>query len=237
MKAQPLKILSLLAAAFGASQLSTQAAILVAADDFDSYSDTSFIVVSDGTNSLLPDGGGGNAIGYSVMTPAAGGFFASGFDWIPVVQPGPGGPNTSTVPAEYTVSFDLTITSAYIPANGIEIWFKDQTGQGDPEGDPSASLYAVATGGFTTGVTQSVSFTLENPVTTTPFGYTEGSGFMPHLVDEWRIRMNGLDFGSPTEQEFSFQVDNFQVTVVPEPSAFMALLAGAGIAVLRRRRA
>lgn len=211
-------------------------AAVVSADDFNSYSSTSFVVASDGTNTLLPVGGGGNAIGYSTMTGPAGGFFASGFDWIPIIQPGAAGPNTSANLADYTVSLDLTITSAYIPANGIEVWLKDELGQGDPQGDRSASLYAIPTGGFVTGVTQSVSFTLQNPVTTTPFGFTAGSGFVPQSVDEWRIRMNGLAFGAPASTEFSFTVDNFAVNVIPEPSSSMALLAGVGILAFRRRR-
>lgn len=205
---------------------------VVAQDNFNSYADTSFIVFTDGTSiSLVSDGGGGNAVQFSFNTP--GGFMANGFDWNPIVQPGPGGPNTSTVKADYQISFDLTINSTYKPANGFEIWAKDQVGQGDPQNDPSASLYSVSLGSFTTGVKQTVTFTLNTSINDAPFGYTAGSGFVP-TVDQVRIRFDGLDFGSPVDT-FTFTVDNFTLNTVPEPTTFAMFAAGLGLLAGWRR--
>ncbi len=213
MKTQ-LKTLPALSILLGASSIANaQFVVPVAADDFDGYVDPTFVVASDGTNALVDDGSGGNALTYTTTTPAGGGFFASGFDWVPIVQPGPDGDNTSTDRAAYQVSFDITVTSSYVPANGIEIWLKDQVGQGDPEMDPSATLYSV--GGFSTGVPRTVTFVLDTPTTDAPFGYTAGSGFNP-TVDAIQVRINGLDFGSPPASGFSFTIDNFALKTVLE---------------------
>ncbi len=215
----------------GATTLAAHS-VTVVADDFDSRTEP-YTVASDGTNTLVADGGGGLAATYTTVTGADGGFFASGWDFIPTVQPGP---NNSANKADYTVSFDLTINSSYTVGSGLEVWLKDQSGQGDPEGDPSASLYSIPLGGFTVGVSQPVSFTLDQSINDAPFGYDNGSGFLPEQVDEWRIRFNGLDFGSPADTEFSFTVDNFNVDVVPEPSGSLMLIGGIGLLALRRRR-
>lgn len=213
MKTQP-RSLIILGALLGATCLAeAQYVVPVAADDFDSYVDTTFVVESNGTNGLVADGDGGNALTYTTNTPAAGGFFASGFDWVPIVQPGAAGENTSSDLADYQVSFDITITSGYVPGNGIEVWLKDQAGQGDPEMDPSATLYSI--GGLTPNVTQTVTFLLDSGINDAPFGYDQGSGFDP-TVDEIRIRINGLDFGSPAATEFAFTVDNFTLNTVLE---------------------
>ncbi len=198
-------------------------------DDFNSYTDNSFVVAGQAETALVSNGNGGNAIQYTNTTGAEGGFFAQGFDWIPIVQPGPGGPNTSTNLADYQVTFDFTFESAYIPGNAIEIWVKDEPSE-------SANLYSVGTGSFETGVTQTVSFTLEDPALTDPFGYP-GGAFTP-TIDEWRIRINVLDFGSPASETVIFTVDNFELATVPEPST-VALLMGAlavAFAVYRRRK-
>ncbi|HHY85988.1 MAG TPA: PEP-CTERM sorting domain-containing protein [Verrucomicrobia bacterium] len=218
--------LTVMAALFGAASAgNAQFTQVVLQDDFDSYADTSFIVFTDGTSiSLVPDGSGGNAVQYSVET-GAGGFLARGFDWDPIIQPGPGGPNVSADLADYQVSFDLTINSTYFPGNGIEVWVKDEAGQGDPENDPSASLYSVSLSGFTQGVPQTVTFLLNTSINDAPFGYTEGSGFLP-TVDQIRIRINGLDFNSPADQVFTFTVDNFSIMTIPEPSSAALLLGG-----------
>jgi hypothetical protein len=84
---------------------------VVASDNFNTYADTAFVVGFNGTTSLVADGGGGNALQYTTTTGGGGGFFASGFDWVPVVHPGPGGPNISTALTDYQVSFKLTINS------------------------------------------------------------------------------------------------------------------------------
>ncbi len=215
----------------GATALSAHSATVVA-DNFDSRTEP-YTVASDGTNTLVADGGGGLAATYTTTTSAGGGFFASGWDFIPTIQPGP---NNSANKGDYTVTFDLTINSAYVVGNGIEVWLKDQTGQGDAEGDPSASLYSIPSGGFSVGVPQTVSFTLDQSINDAPFGYTNGSGFNPEQVDQWQIRFNGLDFGSPASTEFSFTVDNFNVDVVPEPSSSLMLLGGISLLVLRRLR-
>jgi hypothetical protein len=199
----------------------------VTKDGFDSYSDNSFVVFSDGTDvSLVPDNNGGQAVKYS-YSPTDGGFLARGFDFEPVIQPGTEGANVSTRLSEYRVAFDLTIDSNYIPANGFEVWLIDVLGQGDPEGDPSASLYSISLDDFVPGVPKTVSFTLDSAVTDVPFGYTNGSGFIP-TVDQIRVRLNGLDFNSPNGLEFSFTVDNFSLNVaqlaVPEPTSLFLLI-------------
>ena len=81
---------------------------VVAEDNFDSYTDTSFVVFTDGTSmSLVPDGSGGNAVQYSYDAPATT-FMANGFDWNPIVQPGAGGPNTSANRADYQQKYGFT---------------------------------------------------------------------------------------------------------------------------------
>jgi hypothetical protein len=189
--------------------VNAQFAEVVASDDFNSYANNGFVVASNGTTSLVADGGGGNALQYTTTT-GGGGFFASGFDWVPIVQPGPGGPNISTALTDYQVSFKLTINSDYKPANGIEIWLKD-------ESTTSANLYATSVTGFVKDVPQTVSFTIQAPVTTTPFGYPSGA-FTPTL-DQLRIRMNGLDFGSPASTVCTFTIDDFSFNTVTAGSA------------------
>ncbi len=198
-------------------------------DDFNSYTDNSFVVAGQAQTALVSNGNGGNAIQYTNTTGEEGGFFAQGFDWVPLVQPGPGGPNTSTNLADYQITFDFTFTSTYIPGNAIEIWVKDEPSQ-------SANLYDVGTGSFETGVTQTVSFTLEDPVTTDPFGYP-GQAFAP-TIDEWQIRINVLDFGSPASETVVFTVDNFELATVPEPSTVALLMGGLAVVfvVFRRRK-
>jgi hypothetical protein len=177
---------------------------VVASDDFDSYTNNGFVVASNGTTALEADGGGGNALRYTTTT-GGGGFFASGFDWVPIVQPGPGGPNISNALTDYQVSLKLTINSDYKPANGIEVWLKD-------ESTNSANLYAFSVASFVKGVPQTVTFTIQSPVTTTPWGYPAGA-FTPTL-DQLRIRINGLDFGSPASAECSFTIDNFSFNTI-----------------------
>lgn len=85
---------------------SSSAAVTIVSDDFDSYSTAGdFTGSADAT--LIADGGGGNQVQIAANT-GGGGFFAPGFQWTPIIQPGP---NNSTNLAEYTVSFDFTYTS------------------------------------------------------------------------------------------------------------------------------
>ena len=181
---------------------------VVASDDFNTYLNNGFVVASNGTTTLL-DNAGNKAVQYSTTT-GGGGFFASGFDWVPIVQPGPGGPNISTALTDYQVSFKLTIDSAYKPGNGIEVWLKD-------ESTTSANLYSINVGSFVTGVPQTVTFTIQAPVTTVPFGYPTGA-FTPTL-DQLRIRVNGLDFGSPAGTVCTFTIDDFTFNTVTAGSA------------------
>ncbi len=202
----------LLAASLGSiatGVVNAQFTEVVASDDFNTYTTTGFVVASNGTTSLVDDGAGGNAVQYTTTT-GGGGFFASGFDWVPVVQPGPGGPNISTALTDYQVSFKLTINSDYKPANGIEIWLKDESAT-------SANLYATSVTAFVKDVPQTVSFTIQAPVTTVPFGYPTGA-FTPTL-DQLRIRMNGLDFGSPASTTLTFTIDDFTFNTITAGSA------------------
>lgn len=205
---------------------SSSAAVSIVSDDFDSYS-TAGDFTGSAEATLIADGGGGNQVQISANT-GGGGFFAPGFQWTPTIQPGP---NNSTNLADYTVSFDFTYTSTY--TTGIEVWITYGAADfgvdaGTP--DDGANLYGF--GGFTTGVTQTISFTLDAGHAN-PFQY--GDPFDP-TAEPWIIQINAIDFGSAADQTATFTVDNFNVTVVPEPSA--ALLGGLGLlALLRRRRA
>ena len=206
------------------------------ADDFNSYplgAATFPTAVQFGTVTVVPDGGGGNAVQVT-GTASTGGFYAPGFEWNPIVQPGPAGPNTTINLADYIVSFDLTINSAYIPANGFELWIAygtmDFTG-GEAIPDDGSNLYPISLAGFTTGVTQTVTVAMD-AFHITPFQY--GDAFDP-TVDQWHIHLNGLDFGSTAGNTLSFTTDNFQVAVIPEPSTY-ALLSGGMCALVGLRR-
>jgi hypothetical protein len=71
--------------------------------------------------------------------------------------------------------------------------------------------------GFVKDVPQTVSFTIQAPVTTTPYGYPSGA-FTPTL-DQLRIRMNALDFGSPASTVCTFTIDDFSFNTITAGSA------------------
>jgi hypothetical protein len=225
------------AALFTCFTVTTHAAVTVTADDFDSYpvGAAAFpTAVQFGAVTVVPDGGGGNAV---LVTGAAstGGFYAPGFEWNPIVQPGPAGPNGTINLADYTVSFDLTINSTYMPANGFEFWISYGNPDNTPDGgtpNDGSNLYPISLAGFTTGVTQTVTFAMDANHFT-PFQY--GDAFDP-TVDQWRILLNGVDFGSTAGSTLSFITDNFQVEVIPEPSTYALLLGGMCVLVGLRRR-
>lgn len=226
------------AALFTCLTVTAHAAVTIAADDFNSYppgAATFPTAVQFGTATVVPDGGGGNAVQVT-GTASTGGFYAPGFEWNPIVQPGPAGLNTTTNLADYTISFDLTIDSAYIPVNGFEFWVS----YGNPDGNPipeaipddGSNLYPISVAGFTTGVTQTLTFAMD------AFHFTPGQYGDPFdpTVDQWRIQMNGVDFGSTAGDTLSFTFDNFQVAAIPEPSTYALLLGGMGALVGLRRR-
>ena len=226
------------AALFTCITVTAHAAVIVTADDFNSYplgAATFPTAVQFGTATVVPDGGGGNAV-LVTGTASTGGFYAPGFEWNPIVQPGPAGPNTTINLADYTISFDLTINSAYIPANGFELWISYGTMDFATDGgtpDDGSNLYPISASGFTTGVTQTVTVAMD-AFHFTPFQY--GDAFDP-TVDQWHVQLNGVDFGSTAGSTLSFTTDNFQVAVIPEPSTYALLLGGmCGLAGLRRRK-
>lgn len=225
-------------ALFTCMTVTTQAAVTFLADDFNSYplgAATFPTAVQFGTAAVVPDGGAGNAVQVT-GTASTGGFYAPGFEWNPIVQPGPAGPNTTINLADYTISFDLTIDSAYIPVNGFEFWISYGTPDGSTDvgtPDDGSSLYPISAAGFTTGVTQTLTFAMD------AFHFTPGQYGDPFdpTVDQWRIQMNGVDFGSTAGDTLSFTFDNFQVAVIPEPSTYALLLGGmCALAGFRRRQ-
>lgn len=217
--------------------VTSHAAVIFVADDFNSYTPGAATFptnVQFGTVAVVPNGGG-NAVQVT-GTVSTGGFYAPGFEWNPIVQPGPAGPNTTINLADYTISFDLTIDSAYIPANGFELWIAYGTMDFTADGgtpDDGANLYPISVAGFTTGVPQTVTVAMD-AFHFTPFQY--GDAFDP-TVDQWHIQLNGVDFGSTAGSTLSFTTDNFQVAVIPEPSTYVLLLGGmCGLVGLRRRK-
>ena len=225
------------AALFTCLTVTAHAAVTVTADNFNSYplGAAAFPTnVQFGTATVVPDGGGGNAAQFT-STASAGGFYVPGFEWNPIVQPGPAGPNTTINLADYTISFDVTINSAYIPAGGFELWISYGTMDFAADGgtpDDGSNLYPISPTGFTTGVTKTVTLAMD-AFHFTPFQYSDP--FDP-TVDQWRIQLNGIDGASTVGDILSFTTDNFQVAVIPEPSTYALLLGGMCALVGLRRR-
>lgn len=201
----------------------------VMSESFDPRADTTGIGVEGGaTLTLIAQGGGDNALQFAA-TSAAGGFFAAGFTISDLeTEPGPAGPNVSTNLADYQLSFDLTIADTGFAPN-LEIWL----GDGPRFASNSANLYTA--GGLSAG-THSISFTLDqNLTTTTPNGFPTGT-WSP-TADDWWIQINSIDFGAPAGAMVDYTIDNIRVSTIPEPTSLLLLgIATTGAPCFARRR-
>jgi hypothetical protein len=198
---------------------------VVMSETFDARTDTAGIGVEGGaTLTLVNQGVGDNAMQFT-STSAAGGFFAAGFA-IPAleVEPGPGGPNVSSILSDYQLSFDLTINAVNGFTPNLEVWLAD----GPRFGTNNANLYSI--GGLTNGV-NNVSFTLnQNIATTTPNGFTSPGGAWSPTADDWWIQVNSISFGAPAGAVVDYTIDNIRVMTIPEPGT-LALIGCAAACV------
>lgn len=181
---------------------------VVVAESFDTRVDTTAFGVEGGTTvlTLLDQGGGDQALQFTGNSDA-GGFFAAGFT-LPTleVEPGAGGPNISGNVADYQLSFDLTINAINDFTPNLEIWL----GDGPRFAGNNANLYTAS--GLVNG-TQSISFSLnENLTTTAPNGFNNPGTWSP-TADDWWLQVNTISFGAPAGAAVDYTINNFQVTI------------------------
>jgi PEP-CTERM motif len=130
--------------------------------------------------------------------------------------------NTSLNPADYTISFDVRSVSGNW--NPINLQYFVVTGSGNGVGNGvNTSPYAIADGWV------HVSKTLDQLTA----GWWNGTGWV--LTDStWQIELGGPGWpGTAVEPGVAFnqvwQMDNLQITMVPEPSTFAVLVGGLGL--------
>jgi hypothetical protein len=217
--------------------LTAQASVLIINENFDpslsagaNFSSYSFGDTTSVASGIVGGVGVGGTSGWQVVNNAASG--ANGFSGVGAqYQNGGVTGNTSINLSDYTLSFDANAT-----AGSLNIQVQSWTGAGFG-GTMTGTLNTAPVAGFGDDLTLNGTYTHYSLNLGDGSVWHNNTGFLPN-GGTIQIAMQ-FDGGGPTPYANTMNIDNFQLSMVPEPT--IMALTGAGIAMtgllIRRRKA